>query len=45
MAREPKSAWWSEAGGHDDLYEHGAAATVLEFLGRTFPVAASAGLR
>lgn len=39
-AAHPKSAWWSEAAGHDDLYEHGAAEAVARFLGETFPAAA-----
>ncbi|MSP83320.1 MAG: alpha/beta hydrolase [Alphaproteobacteria bacterium] len=43
-ANEPKSAWWSGAAAHDDLYDHGAAEALLEFLGRTFPVAAAGGV-
>jgi fermentation-respiration switch protein FrsA (DUF1100 family) len=33
-ASEPKDARFYPAAGHNDLYEHGAADDVLEFLGR-----------
>ncbi|MEE8202279.1 MAG: alpha/beta hydrolase [Alphaproteobacteria bacterium] len=35
-AAEPKEARYFPAAGHNDLYDHGAAQAVLDFLGRTF---------
>ncbi|MFQ5958933.1 MAG: alpha/beta hydrolase [Alphaproteobacteria bacterium] len=35
-AAEPKEARFYPAAGHNDLYDHGAAQAVLDFLGRTF---------
>ncbi len=35
-AAEPKEARFYPRAGHNDLYDHGAAQAVLDFLGRTF---------
>ena len=36
-AREPKEAHWIEAAAHNDLYEHGVEALVLEFVEKHLP--------
>ena len=36
-AREPRTLWLAAEAGHNDLYDHGAASAVLDFLGRHGP--------
>lgn len=42
-AVEPKTARWFESARHNDLYDHGAAAAVLEFIAGLAPADADAG--